>query len=74
VQKEAYFLKVPCITLRDETEWQETLANDCNVLTGCDEEKILQAAESTNKAGPWTAIYGDGHAGASILNALAAAK
>jgi UDP-N-acetylglucosamine 2-epimerase len=69
VQKEAYFLKVPCITLRDETEWQETLENDCNVLTGCSEQKILQAAVNVNQAGPWTPIRRD-HAGTAILNAL----
>jgi UDP-GlcNAc3NAcA epimerase len=71
VQKEAYFLKVPCITLRDETEWEETLENRCNILTGSSEEKILQAAEGIDKSGPWTAVYGDGNAGAAILNALA---
>ena len=74
VQKEAYFLKVPCITLRDETEWQETLENGCNVLAGCCEEKILRAAESINQAGPWAAIYGDGHAGEAILDALPRAE
>lgn len=71
VQKEAYFLKVPCITLRDETEWQETLENNCNVLTGACEEKIMAAAERVNQAGPWTAVYGDGNAGAAILDSLA---
>jgi len=69
VQKEAYFLKVPCITLRDETEWEETLENDCNVLTGSDQAKILAAA-SAHKSGPWTTVYGDGKAGAAMLSAL----
>ncbi len=72
VQKEAYFLKVPCITLRDETEWVETLANSCNVLTGADKGRILEAVAKAPQAGPWTMNYGGGDAGAVILNALAA--
>jgi UDP-GlcNAc3NAcA epimerase len=71
VQKEAYFLKVPCITLRDETEWVETLANSCNVLTGADKSKILRAAVEAPQAGPWKTHYGGGDAGSAILNALA---
>jgi UDP-GlcNAc3NAcA epimerase len=71
VQKEAYFLKVPCITLRDETEWVETLANSCNVLTGADKGKILRAAAEAPQAGPWKINYGGGDAGTAILNALA---
>ncbi len=71
VQKEAYFLQIPCITLREETEWQETLGNNCNVLTGACEEKILHAALEINKAGPWAALYGDGSSGNAMLNALA---
>ncbi len=71
VQKEAYFLKIPCVTVRDETEWEETLENNCNVLTGCSEDKILRAAANIGQAGPWTALYGDGNAGRAILNALA---
>jgi UDP-GlcNAc3NAcA epimerase len=70
VQKEAYFLKVPCITLRDETEWQETLENNCNVLTGCHEDKIAAAAAAVDRAGPWTAVYGNGDAGGAMLDAL----
>jgi UDP-N-acetylglucosamine 2-epimerase len=72
VQKEAYFFRVPCITLRDETEWVETLENGCNVLTGANEEQIVQAAAAIGNAGPWTAAYGDGYAGPAILDALAA--
>jgi UDP-GlcNAc3NAcA epimerase len=71
VQKEAYFFHAPCITLRDETEWVETLEHGCNVLTGADEERIFSAAGQIGKAGPWTAAYGDGNAGAAILKALA---
>jgi len=74
VQKEAYFLKVPCITLRDETEWVETLANRCNTLTGAAKEKILQAAAGIGSAGPWSGIYGDGNSGAEHLNALLARR
>jgi UDP-N-acetylglucosamine 2-epimerase len=70
VQKEAYFAQVPCITLRDETEWVETLENQCNVLVGAHEEHIVEAATRTYSAGPWTAVYGTGHAGEAITSAL----
>jgi UDP-N-acetylglucosamine 2-epimerase len=70
VQKEAYFFRVPCITLRDETEWVETLENHCNVLAGSCGETILEAARTAGNAGPWTALYGDGSAGMTIVNAL----
>ena len=46
------------------------MENNCNVLATSCEEKILQAAQGIHNAGPWTAIYGDGHAGTTILNAL----
>lgn len=46
VQKEAFFAKVPCITMRDETEWTETIELKTNVLVGADTEKILHAVES----------------------------
>jgi UDP-GlcNAc3NAcA epimerase len=70
VQKEAYFVQVPCITLRDETEWVETLQNHCNVLAGADQETILRAVESCGSAGPWTAAFGDGAAGKRIVEIL----
>jgi UDP-GlcNAc3NAcA epimerase len=71
VQKEAYFFKIPCITLREETEWEETLQNRCNILAGCDTEQIIKAATNAHQAGPWNQVFGDGDAGGAILNALA---
>jgi UDP-GlcNAc3NAcA epimerase len=74
VQKEAFFFHVPCITLRDETEWEETLQNGCNVVAGCDPERILQAARAVAQAGPWESTFGDGDAGGAILEALQCAN
>jgi len=70
VHKEAYFVKVPCIMLRDETEWVETLENGCNVLTGANRQAIVQAAANCSSAGPWTAAYGDGNAAQRIIDTL----
>ena len=72
VQKEAYFAKAPCVTLREETEWVETLENGCNVLAGADENLIFQAVAASGARGPWNAIYGEGSAGRAILTELAA--
>ena len=44
MQKEAYWLRVPCVTLRDETEWVETVREGWNVLAGADGERIARAA------------------------------
>jgi len=74
VQKEAYFFRVPCVTLRDETEWVETLENRCNVLTGCSRDAVLQAVAAAGDVGPWEAAYGDGHSGRKVLDGLETSK
>jgi UDP-GlcNAc3NAcA epimerase len=71
VQKEALWLAVPCITLREETEWVETVECGWNTLTGTDPQKILSALQSPTPTTAPSQIYGDGHAAeriASILN------
>src|SRR5439155_202583 len=73
VQKEAYFFGVPCITLRDETEWIETVEDGWNAVVGTDTKDILDAIEKFNPAGTKSKSFGDGHAAekiALILNLL----
>jgi UDP-GlcNAc3NAcA epimerase len=74
VQKEAYFAEVPCITLRNETEWVETTHNGCNRLAGTDERAVAAAVAAAAEAGPWHRHYGEGDAAARILDSLDARK
>ena len=60
LQKEAYWLGVPCITLRDETEWVETVAAGWNTLTGADSGKILQTVRSLAPPASRGPLYGEG--------------
>jgi UDP-N-acetylglucosamine 2-epimerase len=66
VQKEAYFHGVPCITLREETEWVETVKDGWNVLVGADKDKILDAIRTFEPEGERGESYGDGKAGEKI--------
>ena len=43
VEKEAYWFGVPCVTLREETEWTETMLEGRNILAGCDSDRIYEA-------------------------------
>ncbi len=71
VQKEAYIFKVPCITLRDRTEWVETVEDGWNVLVGVDKNKILKAIKSFNpNAKRYSLRFGDGNACKKIVEIL----
>ena len=60
VQKEAYWLKVPCVTLRDRTEWVETVASGWNVLAGADKKRIVQAVSNFKRPRNSAPLYGRG--------------
>jgi UDP-N-acetylglucosamine 2-epimerase len=70
MQKEAYFLSVPCVTLREETEWVETVELGWNVLTGADADRIVAAAAAPPRGETHPEVYGDGHAAARMVAAL----
>ena len=70
VQKEAYVLGVPCITLREETEWVETVEEGWNTLVGADEAEILRALREFEPSGPRKEIFGDGRAAERIASLL----
>ncbi len=69
VQKEAYFMQVPCITMREQTEWIETLEGDANILVGTDPSKILTAVEKA-VAPIYRNLFGDGKASMHISDMI----
>ncbi len=70
IQKEAYWLGVPCVTLRDETEWVETVTCGWNTLVGADPERIVAAAHQPRPTTPHPPLYGDGFAAERCVAAL----
>lgn len=70
VQKEAFWLGVPCITVRDETEWVETVESGWNTLAGTAPERILAALQLHRPEGAPPQFYGDGHAARTIAEIL----
>jgi UDP-N-acetylglucosamine 2-epimerase len=70
VQKEAFFYDVPCVTLRDETEWVETVEAGWNRLSGVRKEAIIQAVETFSPSPKNGSPFGDGHAGETIVEII----
>jgi UDP-GlcNAc3NAcA epimerase len=70
VQKEAYVLGVPCVTLRDRTEWVETVEAGWNVLVDLHRDAALAALERRPPAGPRPELYGGGHAAERVRDVL----
>ena len=70
VQKEAYFFGKPCITLRDQTEWVETVDAGWNRVVGADTKAVLNALSAKKPEGMQISLYGDGDAGSKILNII----
>jgi UDP-N-acetylglucosamine 2-epimerase len=72
IQKEAFFFAVPCLTLRPETEWVETVQSGWNLLVGIDLEKILDGLQHIfPPADQRPVMFGDGQSAAAITRLLA---
>jgi UDP-GlcNAc3NAcA epimerase len=70
IQKEAYIMGVPCITLRENTEWVETVDECWNVLAGVDEEKILTGIWKSSPKSPLRGAFGSPGASRRIVDFL----
>ncbi len=72
LQKEAYWLGVPCLTLRNETEWVETVDAGWNILVGSDWNKIVDTVNSFSPPDSHPVLYGDGAAAVKCVDLLGA--
>jgi UDP-N-acetylglucosamine 2-epimerase len=72
VQKESYLLEVPCITIRNNTEWVETVTEGWNMLAGTDTNRIVKAIVDWTPriSNPVKPIFGDGHTSSTIKEIL----
>jgi UDP-N-acetylglucosamine 2-epimerase len=70
VQKEAYWYRVPCVTLRTTTEWVETLETGWNRLVGSDPASIVTATRNAAPGPEHPLLYGDGRASERIADLL----
>ncbi len=71
VQKEAYLFGAPCVTLRDETEWVETVETGWNILAGAGPEAIKRAVGTFRPPGARPELFGDGRAAVKIADLIA---
>lgn len=67
VQKEAYFFKKPCFTVRTETEWIETVESGWNIITGPNKNKLCEAILNFTEPSEHPHFYGNGQTGYQIL-------
>jgi len=74
VQKEAYFLEKPCVTLREQTEWVETEKSGWNSIVGTDRALIVRAVENLSRPDAHPDFYGTGDAGNAMLEILSKKK
>ena len=70
IQKEAYIFKVPCITLRENTEWVETVEDGWNLLVGAESEKIVGMANDFEPEGEQRDVFGSGDASERIVKII----
>ena len=70
MQKEAYFLQTPCVTIRNETEWVETLSSKANTLVKPMRMKPFIRDRAENEKGFREGLYGDGNASEKIASIL----
>jgi UDP-N-acetylglucosamine 2-epimerase len=70
VQKEAYLAEVPCLTLREVTEWAETVETGWNRLVGLQPERVLEELQRLERPSSHPQLYGGGEAGRAIVEAL----
>ena len=70
VQREAYFLEIPCLTLRDESEWVETVFSGWNKLVGTQPDRILESWMDFKVPIEHPPLFGDGNAGKHIANII----
>ncbi|MCD1294909.1 UDP-N-acetylglucosamine 2-epimerase (non-hydrolyzing) [Methanocella sp. CWC-04] len=70
IQKEAYMLKIPCITIRDKTEWIETLDDNWNILTGSNKNRIIEAIKDIKRPKSNKNIFGDVGVSKKIRNLI----